>query len=311
MPKFSIIIPTYNRKELLKERALKSLLNQTYKDFEVIVINDGGEDVSDVIEEYKDKGLDIKYISYKGNKGPSYARNRGLEIAQGEWIGFLDDDDEYFPTALETFDHYTTENFKYIITLVIKKMGNKEFILPFVKPYEKITEKAFAKWIVKWWLVTVNLLIRKNLLVDLNGFDERLRIGEDTELWLRILFNTNFTKEGKFIPVCTYVHYFKADLGNEFAIQRSIENINYILEKHKKNLKEKGLLKDFYYRLGIMYLWKGDRKNAFKFLILSLPKYHIKSILRIFLLFLPNNWWSAIEKIVLYFKIKRFKNYTS
>ena len=123
MPRFSIIIPTYNRKELLKERALKSLLNQTYKDFEVIVINDGGEDVSDVIEEYKDKGLDIKYISYKGNKGPSYARNREVEIAQGEWISFLDDDNEYFPTALETFDHYTTENFKYIITLVIKKWG--------------------------------------------------------------------------------------------------------------------------------------------------------------------------------------------
>jgi len=54
-------------------------------------------------------------------------------------------------------------------------------------------------------------------------------------------------------------------LGNEFAIQRSIENINYILEKHKNNLKEKRLLKDFYYRLGIMYLWKGDKKMLLNF----------------------------------------------
>jgi GT2 family glycosyltransferase len=61
-----------------------------------------------------------------------------------------------------------------------------------VKPYEKITEKAFAKWIVKWWLVPANLLIRKKLFADLNGFDERLRIDEDTELWLRILFKYKF-----------------------------------------------------------------------------------------------------------------------
>ena len=308
MPKFSIIIPTYNRKDLLRERSLKSLLNQTLKDFEVIVVNDGGEDVSDVIEEYKNKGLNIKYLTYKENKGPSYARNRGIEIAEGEWIGFLDDDDEYLENTLETFNSYAKENLKYIISLVVKKMDDKEFILPFVKSYEKITEKTFANWIVKWWLIPGNFLISKNLFLRLKGFDEKLRIGEDTELWLRILFNTNFSKEAKFLPVCTYVHYFHGVLGKEFQIKKAIEDIYYIMEKHKNNLKKWRILKDFYYKLGIMYLWIGDKKNAFKFLLQSLPKYNLKSILRIFLLFLPSEIWGFIEKRILYFKIKKFKS---
>jgi len=306
MPKFSIIIPTYNRKKLLKERALNSLLNQKFKDFEVIVINDGGEDVSDVIEEYKNKGLNINYISYKENKGPGYARNRGIEIAQSEWIAFLDDDDEYLPDALEIYDKNIEENLNYIIALMVYEFEGKKFILPRIKDREKLDKKILAKWISKWWLIPGNCIIKKNLILKLGGFDEKLKICEDAELFLRILFNTN-PEEGKFIPFCVCIHYFHKGLGTGLKNEEKEKIITeplYILDKHKKNLQRYKILKDFYYRIGFSYLWQGERLKAMKYLFLSLPKYHIKSIIRMLSVLLPNNLRYNLEDYLLKYKIK-------
>jgi glycosyltransferase involved in cell wall biosynthesis len=307
MPKFSIIIPTYNRKDLLKERALKSLLNQTYKDFEVIVINDGGEDVSDVIEEYKEKGLDINYISYKENKGHSYARNRGIEIAQGEWIGFLDDDDEYLNDTLEIFNRslFNKENkIKSAMVQAIKKINNKILILP---PYKnlKIDKKSILQWIVKWWITPGNWVVKKDFLIKLKGFDEKIYIGEDLELGLRILFNINFEEEFIFIPTPLYIHYLKNVFDpNLNRIEKGINDYHYIIEKHKEKLKENNLLNYFYYRLGTFYQGAGNKKEAIKSFLLSFPNLPIHSLLRILLTLLPVSLFLKFEELLLKLKIK-------
>ena len=89
----SVIIPVYNIESYL-DSTLKSLLDQTYKDFEVILINDGSVDRStDICDEYAAKYNFIKVI-HKPNGGVSSARNVGIENAQGKWIFFLDGDDE-------------------------------------------------------------------------------------------------------------------------------------------------------------------------------------------------------------------------
>jgi glycosyltransferase involved in cell wall biosynthesis len=307
MSKFSIIIPTYNRKDLLKERALKSLLNQTYKDFEVIVINDGGDDVSDVIEEYKDKGLDIKYISYKENKGPSYARNRGIEIAQGEWIGFLDDDDEYLNNTLEIFNSalFNKENkIKSVTGQSIKKINNKILILP---PYKnlKIDKKSILQWIVKWWITPGNWVVKKDFLNKLEGFDEKIYIGEDIELGLRILFNINFEEEFIFIPKPVYIHYIGGPIKNNIdKFKKGTIDYSYIIQKHKEKLKENNLLNYFYYRLGTFYQGAGYKKEATKCFLLSFPNLPIHSLLRILLTFLPVSLFLKFEDLLLKLKIK-------
>ena len=92
IPKISIIIPIFNTEKYLKT-CLNSVLNQTLKEIEIICINDGSTDNSlKIIEEYASKDKRIKFISQKNN-GVSYARNKGLEIATGEFIGFVDSDD--------------------------------------------------------------------------------------------------------------------------------------------------------------------------------------------------------------------------
>ena len=99
MPKVSVIIPTYNRAELLKV-AIASVLSQTYKDFEIIVIDDASHDnTQELLTSLKDKR--IRYIRHETNKRISAARNTGIVNSHGNYIAFLDDDDEWLPEKLQ------------------------------------------------------------------------------------------------------------------------------------------------------------------------------------------------------------------
>lgn len=97
-PKFSIVTPVYGRKEWIPF-TLQSLRNQTLKDFEVIIVNDGGERVDDILSQFSD--LDIHYYEHKQNLGLPSARNTALEHVIGEYIVFLDSDDILLPLSLE------------------------------------------------------------------------------------------------------------------------------------------------------------------------------------------------------------------
>lgn len=99
-PLVSIIMATYNRAHLLP-RAINSVLNQSYQNFELIIVDDGSADNTDeVVKSFEDKR--IVYCKLERNKGVSAARNRGLNLARGDYITTLDDDDEFLPQALET-----------------------------------------------------------------------------------------------------------------------------------------------------------------------------------------------------------------
>ena len=98
-PLVSIIIPTYNRAEYLK-RALKSVFSQTFKDFEVLVMDDGSTDNTlEIVESFKEER--IKYEWAENFGGPAAPRNRGLRFARGEYIAFLDSDDEWITDKIE------------------------------------------------------------------------------------------------------------------------------------------------------------------------------------------------------------------
>lgn len=100
-PLISVIIPTFNRPGLLKE-ALQSLLNQTYHNFEAIIVNDCGVAVDDIVNEFHEKKL--IYLFHDKRKGVSAARNTGIQHAKGHYIAYLDDDDIYYPNHLETLE---------------------------------------------------------------------------------------------------------------------------------------------------------------------------------------------------------------
>ncbi|MDD2650679.1 MAG: glycosyltransferase family 2 protein [Candidatus Cloacimonadales bacterium] len=96
----SVIIPAYNAEKLLAD-SLNSVVNQTYKNFEVIIVNDGSVDkTADICDSFASKDTRIKY-TYQDNAGVSMARNKGMEMSSGKYICFLDADDYYSPTYLE------------------------------------------------------------------------------------------------------------------------------------------------------------------------------------------------------------------
>lgn len=99
IPTVSVVIPTYNRAHLVG-RAIQSVLNQTYQDFEIIVVDDGSTDnTEEVVKSFNDPR--IRYIRHDQNRGGSAARNTGIKMARGEYIAFQDSDDEWLPIHLD------------------------------------------------------------------------------------------------------------------------------------------------------------------------------------------------------------------
>lgn len=124
--KISIIIPVYNVKEYIKE-AIESVINQTYKNIEIIIINDGANDGSEKIcDEYSKIDSRIKLINQK-NMGLSTARNKGLECITGEYIAFLDPDDVYHPEMIEkAYKAITQKNVDCVICNFISQKTTKQ-----------------------------------------------------------------------------------------------------------------------------------------------------------------------------------------
>src|SRR5947209_2571239 len=106
MPKITVIIPTFNREQYVTT-AIDSVLNQRFRDYEIVVVDDGSRDnTNEVLKHY---GNAIHYI-YQANQGASAARNTGIKVANGEWLAFLDSDDEWMSEYLEIQMQYAAEN---------------------------------------------------------------------------------------------------------------------------------------------------------------------------------------------------------
>ena len=201
-PFYSIIIPTYNRSKFIS-RAINSVLDQTFSDWEIILVDDGSTDnTRDVISLFDDER--IKYL-YQENSERSVARNNGIKNSNGEWICFLDSDDYYLPNHLESF---------YIF--ISKEKVNKCFIVN--GGYEEIKKKLIertlfdsntnehpANFILRNTNITPISVCIHNSCFDTQLFPEKLKKAywEDTHLWLRLSILFPFYQLNDFTSVLT------------------------------------------------------------------------------------------------------------
>jgi hypothetical protein len=188
----SVVIPAYNAAKSIS-RTIESVLAQSRRADEIIIIDDGSTD--NTAEAIKKFGSDVCYI-YQENAGPSVARNRGIEAAGGEWIAFLDADDEWLPERLSLQaellvrnEHlvWTTANFYKCLCdeerrraninpeLGQKALGDKEYFDDFFRT----SLPRGCSW-------TGTMLIKKKVLQEAGMFQPGLHIAEDTDLWFRI-----------------------------------------------------------------------------------------------------------------------------
>lgn len=198
-PLVSVIIPTYNRGDLI-EKAVKSVLNQTYKNLEVVVVDDGSEDnTKDIMEKFRDPR--VKYIRSPENRGQPHAMNIGIKRSQGDFIGLLDSDDEYLPTKIE-------ESIK-VLGRGDKRVGLVGSNYWNVGVKSKVWKIGQPRRVDPIWHIPSpsTWLLRREVFEEIGYYDERIRIINDRDFLFR--FSKKFILE--FIDKPLVVRYESED----------------------------------------------------------------------------------------------------
>ena len=185
MPFVSIIMPAYNCEKYVAD-SINSVLEQTYKNYELIIIDDGSQDKTvEIIKYYSLKDSRIKIYLNENNQGVSYSRNRGISEAMGEWISFLDSDDLWKKTKLENQIMFALDkkvNFLFSGSSFINEKNQ-----PYVGTLE-VPLKVTYEQLLKQNIISCSSVLIKKLYLEKYKM-ERDDTHEDFGLWLRILKN--------------------------------------------------------------------------------------------------------------------------
>lgn len=197
---FSVIIPLYN-KELSIGNTIKSVLNQTYQDFEIVIVNDGSTDSSEnVVKKMSESDPRIRLIN-QSNQGVSAARNRGIEEANEEWIALLDGDDlwesNHLEEVLSMMKKLPPSNKRKVYATSFKYSNslNSEINSNYSKIYEIDNYFKVARHETIIW--TSIVVIHKSCFEGIGYFNKSLNRGEDLDLWARLARKYNIVKSAK------------------------------------------------------------------------------------------------------------------
>lgn len=191
-PNVSVIIPTYKRPDTL-DRAINSVLNQTYPNVEVIVVDDNNPDTEGRrLTELKMSSFSeeprVKYIKHERNKNGSAARNTGARAAKGEYLAFLDDDDEYTSTRIESmlkrFSEASSDYGACYSRYIFRMPDGKE-----IQSQEKREGSLFKEALMKDLVIGFgsNNLVKRSVFNAIGGFDETFKRNQDHEFLIRLL----------------------------------------------------------------------------------------------------------------------------
>jgi teichuronic acid biosynthesis glycosyltransferase TuaG len=186
--KVSIVLPLYNAESTIIF-SVRSVISQTYRNWELIIINDGSTDrsfnvLSDFIDKLDTQTYDKIIILNQENKGPSFTRNLGIKHATGSYIAFLDSDDVWTKEKLSLQIHYLNKHKDIgIIGGGFNKISSKN---------QKIIKISYKMLLFKNFFLTPTVMIRKDFLDNEDYcFDENKRYSEDQDLWLRLTYKKN------------------------------------------------------------------------------------------------------------------------
>ena len=180
----SVIIPTFNRSSVIL-RAINSVLSQNNKSFEIIVVDDGSTDDTSLKLLALVDSCQIKYFKIQ-NQGVSGARNFGVSKAIGEWLCFLDSDDEWLPNKLQEQLDFVQKNPHYHIVY-----SEEIWIRNGVRVNPRAIHQKYSGWIFdkcvqQCFIAPSSVMLRKNLFDEMGGFDPSFTVCEDYDLWLKI-----------------------------------------------------------------------------------------------------------------------------
>ncbi len=187
-PKVSVIVPTYNRADRLEE-TLRSIISQTYKDFELIVVDDGSTDnTPKVMQSFPG----AQYLAMEKNSGVSKARNLGLACAKGQFICFLDSDDLWDEKKLQIQVNWMENNVDSRVCYTDEIWIRNGVRVNPMNRHRKYTGDIFRHCLALCIVSPSSVMIRAELFDEIGNFDESLPVCEDYDLWLRIAAKYEF-----------------------------------------------------------------------------------------------------------------------
>lgn len=264
MPYFSVIIPSYNRAHIIK-RAIQGVLEQTFQDFEIVIVDDGSVDNTEkIIQEYSNDKR-IKYV-FQNNSGVCAARNFGAKLAKGEFLVFLDSDDEVEKSWLQDFFVLANQKYDWLsCSMKVVKPDSSEYFVSALSPYKN--KKVEGNSIPGSWA------IKRDVFVKVGMFDENIKFGENVELRFRLnqeKINIGITDKYNFI-------YYESESGGSKNLKNRIDSNLYMIEKHNRFFQERPHLLRLYLqniavayaKLGIwnkarIYFWKAYLTDVMK-----------------------------------------------
>jgi glycosyltransferase involved in cell wall biosynthesis len=231
MCKVSVIIPTYNCAAWI-DRAIHSVVAQTVSALEIIIVDDGSQDnTRGVIDPWVDSGT-VKYV-FEENRGLPGARNTGAREAAGEYLAFLDADDEFAPDAIEKmWTAAESSGASWCLVDFLRVRGNRSEVqrttVPDGDPLYAILEHNFVRY---------GMFFRKSALMDAGMYDESIRMCEDWEL------NIRMCRQRKLFVHVPEPLYLYTQREGSITTGRIAENLNYterVFRKHHKRLADSG-----------------------------------------------------------------------
>ena len=235
--KISVVIPTYNRIALV-ERAIDSVLRQSIKPFDIIVVDDGSDDGTSEMIQKKYRSINLVQ---QQNSGVSAARNNGIKHAKGDWISLLDSDDEWTEKKLENQVNRLIKNPDYHFCHTNEIWIRNGVRVNQKKRHQKYGGYIFDKCLDICRISPSSTLFKKNILEHVGWFDTQLPVCEDYDLWLRITadYKILFVDEPLIIKYGGHTDQLSQSVeGIELFRIKSLENLlaNTELSPQKKNL---------------------------------------------------------------------------
>ena len=237
-PKVSVIVPTYNRPELL-ERALQSVVAQTLEDFEIIVVNDCGVALEETLSKY-DK---IVYVEKNMNSGASASRNLALKIARGKYINFLDDDDYFYPNHLQTLVDVLEQNEQYKVAYSNCLCATQKFM-----DGKWVTTHANLSYDIDFSIETLLVqnitpihcvMFEHEILQKVGLFDEGIKILEDWDFWIKMGLQYPFYHVKTVTAEYSLREHGGIEQGNITSTRPDKDYTQIIYEKYAGIVKEK------------------------------------------------------------------------
>lgn len=300
----SIVLPTYNRKYILG-KAIESVINQTYENWELIVVDDGSTDNTEILMTgYTDSR--IRYIREKFNKGANFCRNLGVKNAKGKYIAFLDSDNWWEPDKLERQFaelHASDKSVAFVFCRDVVRDKSRKFL----SPSGRFTESEIGKILYERNIVDTNtVLIKKECFDKAGGFDEQMPRMQDWDLFFRVV--NVFGYKAIYIPDC-----LNNNTIQENSISRDGEKMTAavfrFLSKYYDYYNNKSLIQKYFHMA--FYSMNADAECIYKNIYKNFSNDQYR-MLEIFQILLEQLHYQKQATDLLYeWKLKNAKNKSS